>query len=147
MRRVFTNPVLDVVTEQVKQSERNHGGEIRVVIEADISTQALLRDQSTRERAIEVFASMHVWDTLARNGVLIYLCLADRAVEIVADRGFDGKVTAAQWQGIMESLQRECAQRRYQQALCDAIRSVSNLIAVHYPTSDRNELPDRPVLL
>lgn len=147
VRRIFSQPVLDAVTAQIKQCESSHGGEIRVAIEADLSTHALLRNQSSRQRAIEVFAHLHVWDTQARNGVLIYVCFADRAIEIVADRGFEGKVGNDAWAAICSTLQREFAQGEYQQALCKAIQSVSELMAGYFPRIDGNELPDRPVLL
>ena len=147
MRSVFSASVLDAITSQIKQCESTHGGEIRVVVEADLSTRALLRDQSSRERATDVFAHLHMWDTQARNGVLIYLCLADRAIEIIADRGFEGKITSQQWTAVCEALQRACSHGQYQQALCDTIQAVSKLIAMHYPKADGNELPDRPMLL
>jgi len=147
MRRVFNTAALNAITEQIKLVESTHGGEIRVAIEAELSTQALLHNQSPRERATEVFAQLHMWDTDARNGVLIYLCLADRAVEIIADRGLHGKVTASEWQSICDSLKVLCAQGRYQQAICSAIHDAHILLAKHFPNVDRNELPDQPVLL
>lgn len=147
VRRIFSPQVLDAVAAQVRQCESTHGGEIQVAIEADLATQALLRNQSTRERAIEVFAHLHVWDTRERNGVLVYVCFADRAIEIIADRGFAGKIGDQDWATICTTLQREFARGEYQQSLCNAIQSVSDLMARHFPHVDDNELPDRPVLL
>jgi len=147
MQRVFSSAILDAIAEQIKQCEATHGGEIRVAIEAELSTQALLKNQTARERAIEVFANLHVWDTAARNGVLIYLCVADRAIEIIADRGFEGKVSAQKWQEVCALLQHHCAEGNYRSAVGSAIQSVSSLIAEHFPQADRNELSDRPVLL
>lgn len=147
LRRIFTAAALDAIAEQIKLCESTHGGEIRVAIEADLSTHALLRGQSSRARATEVFANLHVWDTQSRNGVLIYLCLADRAIEIIVDRGLEGKVTSDEWQSICNSLQSLCSQGKYQQAICSAIDDVSIALAKHFPNADRNELPDQPVLL
>ncbi len=147
MRQVFSSAVLDAITQQVKQCESTHGGEIRVAIEAELSTRALIQNQTTRARAIEVFATLHVWDTLSRNGVLIYLCLADRAIEIVADRGFDGKITAMEWSTICKTMESHCAQGHYQRAVCSAIEAVSEIMRKYFPIRDENELEDRPVLV
>jgi uncharacterized membrane protein YgcG len=147
MRRAFNEQVLRAITESVRASEQRHGGEIRVAIEAELSVSSLLHGQSPRERALQVFASLGVWDTDSRNGVLIYICLADRDVEIIADRGLHTKVTDAQWQAVCAQLQGECAAGKYQQGVCNAVTAVGQLIGVHYPAVDRNELPDRPVLL
>ena len=147
VRRLFSKSVLDAVAAQVTQCESTHGGEIRVAIETDLSTHALLRNQTTRQRAIEVFANLHVWDTQVRNGVLIYVCFADRAIEIVVDRGYDGKISNQEWAVICATLQQDFLRGDYQQALCKAIRSVSELMARYYPKTDSNELPDRPVML
>jgi hypothetical protein len=147
MRRAFSPTLLDAVAAQVRASEQLHGGEIRVAIEAELSTLALLKGQSPRERAIEVFAALHVWDTQARNGVVIYLCLADRAVEIVADRGFAGRVSAPEWSAVCRQLEAACAARCYEAGVCEAVLAVGKLIGRHYPHADRNEQDDRPVLL
>lgn len=146
-RRVFPQSVLQTITDQIKLCESTHGGEIRVAIEAELSANALFKNQSPRERASEVFASLRIWDTDNRNGVLIYLCLADRAIEIVADRGLNGKITSDEWQVICNGLQKLCAQEQYQLALCSAIQDASVLLAKYFPNVDRNELPDSPVIL
>ena len=147
MRRAFPEHALQAITDSVRASEQRHGGEIRVVIEAELSLLSLWRGQSPRERALQLFASLGVWDTQLRNGVLIYLCLADRVVEIVADRGLQSKVTDAQWADLCVQLQADCASGNYQQGMCGAVQVVGELIGTHYPVADRNEQPDRPVLL
>ena len=147
LRRAFSQQALTAITESVRASEQRHGGEIRVAIEADLSVSRLLRRQTSRARALEVFATLGVWDTQARNGVLIYLCLADRAVEIIADRGLHTKVSDGEWAEVCAKLQTACAAGKCQQGMCDAVIAVGQLLAVHFPISDRNEQSDRPVLL
>lgn len=147
LRRAFSEATLQAITDCVARSEQQHGGEIRVAIEAELSTQALWRGRTSRARALEVFAALGVWDTDARNGVLIYTCLADRVVEIVADRGLQSRVSDAQWADICGQLQRDFAAGKYQQGMCDAVAAVGRLLAQHYPAVDRNEQSDRPVLL
>jgi len=146
-QRIFPRTALQAIAEQIQLCESTHGGEIRVAIEAELSASALLKDQSPRDRATEVFASLRMWDTDQRNGVLVYLCLADRAIEIIADRGLNGKVSPREWQTICESLQKLCSQKQYQLALSSAVQDASVLLAKHFPNVDRNELPDTPVIL
>lgn len=152
LRRAFPESALQAITNSVQASEQLHGGEIRVAIEAELSLPALLSGQAPRARALEVFASLGVWDTAARNGVLIYLCLADRDVEIIADRGMHAHVTDAEWAEVCAQLQRDCAAGRYGPGMSTAVNSVGKLIGRHYPlgdgkVADRNELADRPTLL
>lgn len=146
-RRAFPEAALQAITESVRASERLHGGEIRVAIEAELPLRALLRGQSSRTRALEVFAALGVWDTAARNGVLIYLCLADRDVEIVADRGLQVAISQVEWAEICARLQQDCAAGRYSQGMCAAVAAVGGLIGRNYPVADHDEQPDRPVLL
>lgn len=118
-----------------------------MAIEAELPLRALLSNQTPRERAVEVFTSLGVSDTQARNGVLIYLCLADRDVEIVADQGLSTCVSDAEWAGICAQLERDCAAGRYGSGMCTAVRTTGGLIGRHYPAADRNEQVDRPALL
>ncbi|MGD9841425.1 MAG: TPM domain-containing protein [Steroidobacteraceae bacterium] len=147
LRRAFPETTLRSITDSVLNNEQTHGGEIRVAIEADLSLQQLLSGITVRQRAVEVFAALGVWDTADRNGVLIYLCLADRAVEVIVDRALQVAVSDAQWAEVGAQLQRDCAVGQYQLGLCAAITTVGRLIGGHYPLADRNEQPDRPLLL
>jgi len=147
LRSKFPESALQAITDTVRHSEQSHGGEIRVAIEADLSLHSLLGAVTTRQRARQVFAELGVWDTASRNGVLIYVCLADRAVEIIADRGLQACVSDAEWADICMKLQNSCAADRYQQGMCDAVIGIGQLIKRHYPQTDRNEQSDRPVLL
>ena len=92
VRRIFTEHSLEAVKQAIQQAEAGHKGEIRFAVEASLDTLPLLRDQSARERGLEVFSQLRVWDTEHNNGVLIYLLLADRDVEIIADRGIHRRV-------------------------------------------------------
>ncbi|MGH8175131.1 MAG: TPM domain-containing protein [Steroidobacter sp.] len=147
LRRVFDAETLKAIEQTIADAERTHGGEIRFAVEANLSGAELLLGLTPRERALQAFAQMSVWDTEANNGVLIYLLWADHDVEIVADRGFNDRVSAEQWTEVchrMESLFRQGDTRR---AVVEGIRATGALIAQHYPATDRNELPDRPVVL
>jgi uncharacterized membrane protein len=108
-----------------------------------------LRGVSARERAIEVFGRLRVWDTEQNCGVLIYLLLADKQVEIVADRGIDRKVGAAAWEAICGAMQREFAAGRFEHGVIAGVQAISDLLATHYPPRDENpdELANRPVVV
>jgi uncharacterized membrane protein len=104
---------------------------------------------NARERAIQVFSELGVWDTERNNGVLLYLLLAERDVEIVADRGFNGKVTAAEWEEVCRRMESWLREGRHPEAVIAGIDAISRIVARHFPPSarGRNELPDRPAAL
>jgi uncharacterized membrane protein len=146
--RAFPPSAMAAIEEAIAKSEREHSGEVRVAVEPALDTSALLAGQSGRERALEVFSLLRLWDTDARNGVLIYLLLADRDIEIVADRGLN-LVPAAEWDAICKTMEQALRRRQFQEALVAGVQAVSRLVARHFPgrPADRNELPDRPVAL
>lgn len=146
--RALPPDALDRLQARIAESERQHSGEIRVCIEAGLPLSYLWRDASARERAVAMFGKLGVWDTEANNGVLIYLLLAEHAIEIVADRGLNRHVSAEQWRTIVDSMRAEFRARRYEQGLLSAVRAVDELLQRHFPLGDDaanpNELPDQP---
>ena len=148
-RRRFTRPVLDRVEQAVAAAEAHHCAELRVVIETDLDAWSIIRGKTARHRALEVFAGLHVWDTEANNGVLIYVLFADRAVEIVADRGFNGLVAPEEWASVCRAMEAEFGQGRWEHGALAGVEAAARLLARHFPGTGRqgNELPDRPVLL
>ncbi|HEX7011126.1 MAG TPA: TPM domain-containing protein [Steroidobacteraceae bacterium] len=147
LRRVFDKPTLDAIVQAIEQSERTHGGEIRFAVEAGLSAWELMRGITPRERALQVFSELRVWDTEANNGVLIYVLWADHDVEIVADRGFNGRLTAEDWAAICHRMERLLGQKQYREAVLEGIRACGELIARHYPRADADELSNRPAIL
>jgi Predicted membrane protein len=147
LKRHFDAAALTAIERAIAQSEARHGGEIRVAIEGHLSTLEVLKDITPRARALQAFGELGVWDTEANNGVLIYVLWADHDVEIVADRGFNGRVTPAEWEEVCRAMERLFAQRKPVEAVLTGIEQVGTLIAKHYPLVDRNELSNRPVLL
>jgi uncharacterized membrane protein len=146
--RAFPPAAMEAIEQAITRSETRHGGELRFAVEPALDTGPLLAGQSTRERAIEVFSLLRLWDTDARNGVLIYLLLADRDIEIVADRGLN-VVQASEWEAICKQMEQALRRGEFQQGVVDGVQAVSRLLARHFPrrAGDRNELPDRPVAL
>lgn len=149
VRRVFPAASLGRIEHAIRDAEREHNGEIRFAIEAALPWAELARGQSARERAIEVFSRLRVWDTEHNNGVLIYLLLADRDVEIVADRGVDARVTRQAWEEICREMEAFFRRGEFEAGLLAGIRAVAAHLRRHYPKSadDPNEIPDRPLIL
>jgi len=146
-QRAFPKATLDAIEQAVGSAEQTHGGEIRFVLERELSTPHLLRNVSPRQRAVQLFGQLGVWDTANNNGVLIYVALADRAVEIIADRGYANQVTDGEWARVCGAIEQAYRQGQYQRGSLEGIVATSALIARHYPSADANELPNRPVVL
>jgi len=151
LRRAFPPAALAQIEAAVTASERLHAGEIRVAIEGALEPGEVWAGKSPRERALEVFAALGVWDTDANNGVLVYVLLADHDVEIVADRGFNGRVSAAEWSAVCDDMQREFRAGRYASGVVTGVEDVGRIVGAHYPQlpgqRDADELPNRPALL
>ena len=148
-RRVFPPCALARIGEAIDASERTHSGELRFAAEAGLELPALLRGLRPRARAEEVFARLRVWDTEHNSGVLIYVQLVDRRIEIVADRGISARVPQPEWDAICRAMEAAFRERRFEQGALDAIERVTRLLARHFPArgDNPNELPDKPVVL
>ena len=150
-RRQFPARALDDIQHTVATGERRHQEQVCFAAEGALGFAAVWRGTTPRQRAQEVFAHLRVWDTQHNSGVLIYVLLADHAIEIVADRGIAAKVDAAQWQSICTQIQKRFAAGEFLQGAIDSVTAVSDVLALHFPrnadSADANELPDRPVLL
>ncbi|WP_078059748.1 TPM domain-containing protein [Xanthomonas massiliensis] len=150
-RRLFPPAAMDRIAAAIAAGERTHGGQVMLAIEQDLPPSALWRRTTPRERALQAFARLGTWDTEHNNGVLIYLLLADHAIEIVADRGAATRVEAARWQAICRHMEALLRQGQAEQAALDGVAAVSALLAEHFPPPEeghpRDALPDRPQLL
>ena len=148
-RRAIPPATLERLAAQVADSERRHTGEIRIYVEAGLPMSYLWRGATARERAIAMFGKLGVWDTEENNGVLIYLLLADRAAEIVVDRGIHAKVEAAEWRHVCRRMEGAFAKGEFEDGVVSGIEEVSRVLARHFPPrpGDRNELPDKPAIL
>lgn len=149
LRRSFPPATLAAIDTAITASEGQHRAEIRCAVETTLSAGHLLRGVTSTARAAEVFASLGMWDTAENNGVLLYVLLAERRIEIVADRGFDSRVTAAEWHSICADMELALGAGRYEAGTLAALERISALARQHFPAQarDLNELPDRTVLL
>jgi len=148
-RRAFSPLVLAQVERAIRQVEALHAGEIRFAVETSLELPALWRGVTPRDSALEAFSRLRVWDTAHDNGVLIYVLFADRAVEIVADRAIAARVSQAEWDAVCREMEDHFRAGHFGPGAVAGVEGVGRLLARHFPRArgDRNELPDRPVLL
>ncbi|MBH2017879.1 MAG: TPM domain-containing protein [Burkholderiales bacterium] len=155
VRRALPDAACARLEDAVRQSEARHLGELRLCVEAGLDAARLWRSQTPRQRAIELFSQLRVWDTAQNNGVLVYLLLAEHRIEIVADRGLSERVAPQTWQHLADRLGEALAAGRTEAGLSQAIAEVGELLQRHFPDAseqgkrngNRNELPDAIVLL
>ncbi|HET7796133.1 MAG TPA: TPM domain-containing protein [Rhizobacter sp.] len=149
-RRALGDAALQRLQERVRASERLHSGEIRICVEASLPLSYLWRNASARQRAVAMFGKLRVWDTEHNNGVLIYLLLAEHAIEIVADRGINRLVPPAQWAELAARMAAAFRERRFAEGLAAAVDEVHALLVTHFPlapgAANPNELPDTVVV-
>lgn len=147
--RVFPPAARKAVEAAIRASERTHAGELRFAVEGGLDTAHLLRGIGSRRRAGEVFRKLKVGETRNRSGVLIYVQLADRRVEILADHGIHAKVADGTWRGICAVMEKAFAAGRFEAGAVAGVEAVGRVLAEHFPASAEkaDELPDSPEVL
>lgn len=150
-RRLFPEARLQRIAEAIARDELRHRGEVCFAVESALDWRAVWAGRQARDRAAEVFSRLRVWDTAENNGILIYLQLADRRIEILADRGLAGRVSDEQWRGVCQLMEERLRAGDAEAAALEGVAAAGELLAAHFPRidghEDRNELPDRPQLL
>jgi len=148
--RSFPPATLDAIQHAIAASEHRHLGEICFAVEGGLPLAAVFAGHRPRERAHDVFARLRVWDTECNTGVLVYILLADHAIEIVADRGIAAKVGESEWADICALMQREFARGEYRSGALAGVEAISEILVRHFPADGKrnaDELPDRPILI
>ncbi|MDR3389461.1 MAG: TPM domain-containing protein [Rudaea sp.] len=149
-RRHFPSRVLDAIQQAIAAGESRHRGQVCFAVEGALPLGDLWRNRGARDRAHEVFAHLRVWDTEHNCGVLIYVLLADHAIEVVADRGIAALVAETEWAATCARMQAHFAGGDFERGAVEGVTAVCDILARHFPadgTPRTNELPDRPVLL
>jgi uncharacterized membrane protein YgcG len=149
VQRVFPSSALNEIENAIRSTEARHAGQIRFAVESSLELAPLLAGQTAQQRAIEVFSSLRVWDTEHNNGVLIYLLLADRDVEIIADRGIHVRLDQEVWEGICSEMETAFRAGHFEAGVLAGIHAVGEHLSRHFPAHSGkiNEMPDRPVVL
>ena len=150
-RGLFPPDRLQRIAEAIARDELRHRGEVCFAVESALDWRSVRAGRQARDRAVEVFSRLRVWDTAENNGILIYLLLADRRIEILADRGLAGRVSDEQWRGVCLLMEERLRAGDAEAAALQGVAAAGELLAGHFPRiegrDDRNELPDRPQVL
>ena len=149
LSRWFPQPTMRRIRDAIAEGERGHAGELCLAVEARFSPWAVLNGLQPRERAQQLFSLLRVWDTRDNSGVLLYLQLAERRVEIVADRGIAARVAPEQWQALCAAFALEIRAMPADAAVLACLGRINALLSEHFPATADNprELPDDPVVL
>jgi uncharacterized membrane protein len=147
----FPAHAMERIAAAIAEGETRHRGEVCFAVEGALPIRELMRGTAARERAEDAFARLRVWDTAGNNGVLLYLLLADHRIEIVADRGLAGRVSAEQWRGVCQLMEERLRAGEHADAVVAGVSAASDLLALHSPqapgAAGEDELPNAPVLL
>jgi uncharacterized membrane protein len=148
-RRAFPEASLAAIQHHIAQGEQFHKAEIRLIVEAALDLDAVFKGTTNRQRALELFAQYGIWDTEDNCGVLIYVNLAEHAVEIVADRNVGRRIEAPEWHKICQTMTRGFAGGEFHQSTLAAITALNALLGKHFPatTAGPNQLPDQAIML
>lgn len=149
VRSSFKAEDLAAIERAIRDGEATHGGQVRFVVEASLDGPPLWQDQSAHDRAVDLFAQLRIWDTEHNSGVLIYVLMADRAVEIVADRGIHARCGAETWARVCTDMQARFTAGRFAEGSLAGVQAVGELLRQHFPRrpAGGNELPDAPLVL
>jgi uncharacterized membrane protein len=148
-RRAFPPESLAAIGGAISEGERTHRGELRLIVEASMPFDAIWAGVSNRQRALALFAEHGVWDTEDNCGVLIYVNLAERKVDIVADRNVNRKIDAPTWQAVCRTMTDGFARGQFHDSTMAAVAQVNELLRQHFPADGAraNELPDAPIMM
>ena len=149
VQRVFARADLAAIGAAIADCEKSHLGELRFVVEGPLPVSALWHGLSPRARAVALFSTLRVWDTAENCGILIYVQLVDRKVEILADRGIAARVTQAEWDAVCRGMEASFRTGDWRRGALQAVTRAGELLASHFPAggNNPNELPDQPLVL
>jgi uncharacterized membrane protein len=151
VHRALPPESLDRIRAVIAQTETKHAGEIRFAVEASLPWSYLRRNAPARQRATMVFSKLRVWDTEANNGVLLYVGLADHAIEIVADRGIARHVPRHEWEAICNTVREHFRRNAFEAGVIAGVEAIGALLKQHFPLApgeiNPNELSDKPAVL
>ncbi|MDB5763651.1 MAG: hypothetical protein JWQ21_2646 [Herminiimonas sp.] len=148
-RRAFPPPTLKAIQAAIAKGENLHRAEVRLIVEPALPMPAVLNGTSSRERARELFSHYRIWDTEENCGILIYVNLADRKVEIIADRTIGRLIDAKDWQAVCRTMTRDFARGAFHDSAIAALDQLNGLLQAHFPAngSRPNQLSNKPVIL
>ena len=133
---------IEVLRQTIMQAEKGHRGEIRLVIEHHLPLSQILSNTSARQRAIQWFSDLRVWDTEGNTGILLYLLLNEKKIELVADRGIASQVSQNEWNQICLNLQNKLTEQEVEAGLIMTLNQLGQLLIQHFPHVENEDNPD-----
>ncbi len=125
------------IVAAIKKAELDTSGEIRVHLESRCTSDPL-------QRAVYIFNYLKMYQTQARNGVLIYVAVESRKFAIIGDAGINKVVPEDFWDNIKEKMAAAFSQGCYVQGISEAIMEAGVSLKKYFPyrSDDINEQPD-----
>jgi len=152
-RKVFSAATLQNLHTIITEGEAEHRAEVRLIIEAAMPLRKVWRGMPSRQRAIDLFGTYRVWDSEENNGVLLYVNLADRTLELVCDRAAARAITADEWQRICADMLAAYRAGQFEQGTAEGLRAIHRELREFFPAhadAPRSEdagQPDAPIML
>jgi len=148
-RLAFPADTLAQLGAAITAGEQRHRGELRLIVENSMPSEAIWADLNNRQRALALFAEYGVWDTEDNCGVLVYVNLAEHKVDIVVDRGIGRTISPEVWQEVCGTMTRGFARGEFGASTLAAVERINSLLAQQFPATGArtNELPDQPMVL
>lgn len=152
-RRIFDYNAMEQIETAIAEAELGHSGEICFAIESGLSTREVWVGKTPRQRAMEVFCALHVWDTELNNGVLLYLEMADKDVEVIADRRAAKRISNKDWKAVCDVVENAAKNDKHVDGVIKAINQIGQLLRQQFPitdsqqSTDKNELSNKPTIL
>ena len=149
MHSYFPKKVLKAIENDIQSSEEKHRAEIRVAVESNFNFSQIYHKMTTLERAINVFSNLQIWDTEENNGVLVYILLVERKIEIIADRGIYKKLGKDYWANVNQEMVTHFKKQEYKEGVLYAISQITKEMMTLFPKrgEDPDELPNSVVIL
>src|SRR5512134_2673273 len=151
-RRRFPRATTDAIELAIASAERRTSAEIRFAVRTALDLDELRAGKTPRDCALEAFSHLRVWDSELANGVLIYVLMADRDVEIVADRAAAARIPPEDWESACRLMEQHFRDGRFKDGSVAGVAAVGALLERHFPVprADRDDgkrQPNQPTLL
>lgn len=131
------------ISNQIKKSEQNTSGEIRISIREKRSLFEFKKE--VRELAEKEFKKLGMTGTRDKTGILIFLLLGERKFYILADEGINSKVPQDTWDKVRDEIQNNFREGKFSSGIIKGIERIGNILSEHFPIrkDDTNELSNK----
>lgn len=145
----LNNDFKTILSKHVASAEKGHRGEIVLIIEDHLPIKTAYFE-GCRARAINLFSQYRVWDTEENTGVLVYINICEKNLQIISDRGINKYVSLNVWEAICDKAISQIAKKQIDSALINLLNDIGQLLRQYYNLEDdpqNNELSNTIVHL